>query len=125
MNDNASVGEDVPQFSTGVSDFDLLFDELRQLENEASREAPIIQQELEKFNRLRKSINCEPLSFWKNSKDFPLLKAVADIVLAVPATSAPVERVFSQAGQCSNNRFSLSSALLIKEAMLRINKRLL
>lgn len=43
------------------------------------------------------AVDC--LEFWKvHNKDFPRLKQVAMRMLAVPASSAPVERVFSHGG---------------------------
>jgi hypothetical protein len=41
----------------------------------------------------------DPLSFWRQSVHFPALSKLARIVLAVPASSAVVERLFSLAGQ--------------------------
>ena len=41
-----------------------------------------------------------PLLFWqKNSKKFPSLSKIAQKYLHIPATSAPVERIFSVAGK--------------------------
>ncbi|XP_069103066.1 zinc finger BED domain-containing protein 4-like [Argopecten irradians] len=43
---------------------------------------------------------CDPLQFWKdNSCRFPNLSILASKYLAIPATSAPVERLFSVAGK--------------------------
>ena len=42
----------------------------------------------------------DPLTYWIDQEDqYPLLSAVAVDILAIPATSAPVERVFSTAGE--------------------------
>jgi hypothetical protein len=47
------------------------------------------------------------LEYWKmQAVELPLLSMLAKRVLAVPATSAPVERVFSQAGEILNSRRS-------------------
>ena len=41
-----------------------------------------------------------PLVFWKqNNSKFPILAHVAECILAIPASSAPVERLFSIAGK--------------------------
>ena len=41
-----------------------------------------------------------PLDVWRvKSSDYPTLGSLARQVFSVPATSAPVERVFSQAGK--------------------------
>ena len=50
---------------------------------------------------LSDAYHCEsPLDFWRvKSIDYPTLASLAHKVFSVPATSAPVERVFSQAGK--------------------------
>ena len=54
----------------------------------------------------------DPLDFWtKNQLQFPILALVARRVLAVPATSASTERLFSASGRvCTFDRASLKSA---------------
>jgi hypothetical protein len=56
--------------------------------------------------------NTDPLDFWtKNQLQFPILALVARRVLAVPATSASTERLFSASGRvCTFDRASLKPA---------------
>ena len=56
--------------------------------------------------------NTDPLDFWtKNQLQFPILAPVARRVLAVPATSASTERLFSASGRvCTFDRTSLKPA---------------
>ena len=63
---------------------------------------------------LYKSMPCnpdldDPLNFWKiNERSYPRLSKVAKQHLNVPATSVPVERLFSSAGEIlSKNHSSL------------------
>jgi len=47
---------------------------------------------------------CNPLAWWaQNQKGYPILSAIARRILCVPATSAPVERLFSYAGLTISN----------------------
>ena len=47
----------------------------------------------------------DPLEYWKSqSHEYPLISAVAVDILAIPATSAPVERVFSSAGESTTGK---------------------
>ena len=50
---------------------------------------------------LQDGLPCDnPLSFWKlKEHEYPILVQIAKKLFSVPATSAPVERVFSQAGK--------------------------
>ena len=48
------------------------------------------------FQKLRQP-NSQPLDYWKNEHRFPLIKAGAKVVLAIPVSSAAVERLFSAA----------------------------
>ena len=55
---------------------------------------------------------------------YPLLATLAEEVLTIPASSTPVENVFSTAGESSggNERNRLSNKNLEREALLRKNK---
>ena len=39
-----------------------------------------------------------PLAYWASNTTYPTLAAVAKVVYSVPASSAPVERVFNHCG---------------------------
>lgn len=66
----------------------------------------------------------DPLEYWESqSHEYPLISAVAVDILAIPATSAPVERVFSSAGESTaGKRNRLSDKNLEREVLLKKNK---
>ena len=69
-----------------------------------------IKTEIEKYLKLEVDCN-EVLQFWRSPGDsFPHLKILAQIVLAIPATSAPNEQVFSITGLILNARRTMLSA---------------
>ena len=59
------------------------------------------------------------LEYWESqSHEYPLISAVAVDILAIPATSAPVERVFSSAGESTaGKRNRLSDKNLEREVL--------
>ena len=61
---------------------------------------------------MRDCNDADPLYFWtKHQQQFPILAPVARRVLAVPATSASTERLFSASGRvCTFDRASLKPA---------------
>lgn len=65
--------------------------------------------------------------FWAHNKDkYPHLHALALKVLSVPASSAPVERVFSAGGLLMRpHRASLGSKMLSSLIFLKCNNGLL
>ncbi len=67
------------------------------------------------------------LKFWeKNKVRLSRLYEIALQMLAIPATSAPVERMCSQAGlSASGQRNNIAPALVEAEVLLRYNKSLL
>ncbi len=68
----------------------------------------------------------DPLEYWKSkSEQFPILSAIAEATLAVPASSAPVERLFSIAGKVFRpDRCRLSDATFESLMFIRCNKHL-
>ena len=69
----------------------------------------------------------DPLSYWENQvQDYPILSSIALDILAVPASSAPVERVFSTAGDSTaGKRNRLADQSLEREILLKKNKHFL
>ena len=69
----------------------------------------------------------DPLEFWVSvEKQFPLLSMIASDILVIPASSAPIERVFSTSGEsCMGKRNQLSGKNLEREVLLKKNKELL
>ncbi len=65
----------------------------------------------------------DPIEFWRcNADEFGALAELAKCILPVPATSAPVERVFSQAGIATCNlKNRTGPSLLKKKLMLQMN----
>lgn len=66
----------------------------------------------------------DPLKWWgANEKSFPTLSKVAKSVLCIPATSTPVERIFSAAGNiCSQKRAFLTPEHVEMLTFLCLNK---
>ena len=81
----------------------------------------------ELFEYLNCNVVDEVLPFWKRRKyDLPKLTAVAARILAVPASSSPIERVFSSAGYIMRpHRARLSFRTLGALVFLKVNKSLL
>jgi hypothetical protein len=64
--------------------------------------------ELEKYSiEAVEPLGSDPLLYWKSrSQSFLKLARVARVALAIPASSAPSERLFSDAGQVISDRRS-------------------
>jgi hypothetical protein len=69
----------------------------------------------------------DPLGFWKNNMEkYPKLASFAQDIFVIPASSTPVERIFSKAGYCSSGRRNrLSGVVLENEVLLKTNKQYL
>lgn len=79
-------------------------------------------------NYLKLDINCDDvLQFWQSSgSTFPNLRSLAQIVLAIPATSTPSEQVFSTMGLILNaKRTMLLPENVGKVQMIHDNYKLL
>ena len=74
--------------------FDLLFEENKETPNLHSSG---IHGELSIFNATRKPTR-NILEFWRNVTQYKSLRLVARIILSIPATSAGIERLFSECG---------------------------
>ena len=70
------------------------------------------------------SVDMDPLEYWtKEFKTYPLLSSLSFDILSIPASSAPIERVFSTAGEStSSKRNRLVDKNLEREILLRKNK---
>ena len=71
------------------------------------------------------SENEDPISFWVNNEAaYPLLSSLAVDLLCIPASSAPVERTFSTAGESTcGRRNRLANENLEREILIRKNHK--
>ena len=69
----------------------------------------------------------DPITFWiEKEANYPLLSSYATDILCIPASSAPVERTFSTAGESTSGRRNrLSDKNLEREVLLRKNRQYL
>lgn len=69
----------------------------------------------------------DPIEYWLNHQaTYPLLSSVTIDTLSIPGSSAPVERVFSTAGDSTiRKRNRLSDHNLEREVLLKKNKHFL
>jgi hypothetical protein len=75
-------------------------------------DTPLVRECRSFLHHMKDCNNTDPLDFWtKNQLQFPILALVALRILAVPATSASTERLFSASGRvCTFDRASLKPA---------------
>jgi hypothetical protein len=67
------------------------------------------------------SFDIDPVAYWK-SQPISALSIVAIQILTVPASSAPVERIFSMTGNsCTSTRTSMGADLLSALARAKFN----
>ena len=92
------------------------------------------EEEIERYSKYRKNkdeLQLDPIIYWVNAAHaFPHLSPVACDILSVPASSAPVERVFSVSALTGKNpsngkRNRLADHNLERETLLRKNKKYL
>lgn len=89
----------------------------------------ITEEELEIENYMQyqpttENLTIDPLQYWVDKRNqYPKLALIACDILATPASTAPVERVFSSAGETSKGkRNRISQKNLEREIFLRRNK---
>lgn len=99
-------------------------EERRQTSPKASPGAQF-QNELKIYLLDAKSTTSDPLDYWKAKRQsLPILYSIAVDVLSVPATSAPVERVFSKASLVlKKNRHNLSNEKMELEVFFKFNSK--
>ena len=107
------VDEDEEDWLADVEEAD---DEIEQTANEDLSLEDICKGELESYiaaPRLKLNKSNDPLIWWKeNQTTYPILAQLARIYLAVQATSAPSERIFSAAEQIlSKSRARMTPAM--------------
>lgn len=79
------------------------------------------------YDEVQASRLLKPIQFWLNEgkAKYPNLAPIALSYLAVPATSAPVERSFSAAGLALNGKkYRTQEQLLNDKLMVHLNKHL-
>ena len=89
-----------------------------------------VEEEIERnmrMNHTDEDMELDPLVYWiREAAMFPKISHVACDIMCVPASSAPVERVFSISGDASHGRRNrLSDHNLERETLLRKNKQYL
>ena len=59
------------------------------------------EKDIEQYNQenFNAELEDDPFYFWANTKSFPAIAAVACDVLCTPASTAPIERVFSTSSE--------------------------
>lgn len=69
----------------------------------------------------------DPISYWESmTQEYPLISSVALDILSIPASSAPIERVFSTAGESTIGKHNrLADYNLEREIILKKNKHFL
>lgn len=109
-----------------------LISELLELEenNEGEEEWTDRDKEIQTYlgsKHTTKEIRSDSLNYWINNKHiFPLLYPIARSILCTPASTAPVERVFSTSGECTRGkRNRISDDNLERETLLLKNKHYL
>jgi len=99
----------------------------KRLQEGVSKQAKVPPEE--EVNRYFSSVHTlaeklDPVFFWTEiDQTYPLLSAFAVDILVIPASSAPIERTFSTAGEATaGKRNRLSDQNLEREVLLRKNK---
>ena len=67
--------------------------------------------ELSMYQSMERDKSMSSLTFWKTfAKSFPRLKSIAQKFLGIPASSVPIERLFSKAGELISKKRKLAES---------------
>ena len=102
-----------------------LLEEKQKEPTDEDSSVPVEKAELNEY--LKKPISLEededPFKFWTTNTAYASLAPAAKEILVVPASSAPVERIFSTGGEATTGRRNrLTNWNLEREVFLRQNK---
>jgi hypothetical protein len=96
--------------------------------SKSSRPKPCVRHEMEKYKQELSHLTEEEcssaLEFWIAQPDhaYPLLKPIALDIIAMPASQAFAERVFSVTGDLSRGRRNRARVILERSAFLKLNR---
>ena len=96
----------------------------KQQDEEEQNSADDVQEYFRTKRQLPDKNKQDPLNFWiDNERIYPNLAPFAQDILVIPASSTPIERVFSKAGYSSSGRRNrLAGKKLELEVLLKANK---
>ena len=97
------------------------------LTEKQEEEAPNTNDDIQEYFDSKRQLpeKADPLNFWiENEQIYPRLAPLAQDILVIPASSTPIERVFSKAGYATSGRRNrLSGQNLEREVLLKTNKQ--
>ena len=97
------------------------------LTEKQEQEAPNTNDDIQEYFNSKSQLpeKADPLNFWiKNEQRYSKLAPLAQDILVIPASSTPIERVFSKAGYATSGRRNrLSGQNLEREVLLKTNKQ--
>lgn len=97
------------------------------LTEKQEQEAPNTNDDIQEYFNSKSQLpeKADPLDFWiKNEQRYSKLAPLAQDILVIPASSTPIERVFSKAGYATSGRRNrLSGQNLEREVLLKTNKQ--
>ena len=124
--DDAGIEEQVAQSKKRRTAFENLLGQAFEGAGTTSGENELPTQEIRRYREQRQQPpTIDPLRWWREREsEFPKLAKIAQIVLAIPATSVPSERLFSSAGELlSKKRLRMKPDLADKLLFLRENSK--
>lgn len=126
VDEDTPINEDSQSLEPPLKQFSLLSGLIQERTLSESRNEDV--DELSNYMSLKSPIRqdgFDPYDFWnKNCSQYPKLAPIAQDLLVVPASSTPIERVFSAAGYASSGRRNrLGGNTLETEVFIKTNKK--